>query len=68
MGFQCWPTHKNSAKRQSDSYQMLGIIHIPLQCESSTIAGSGHVQASMFQFFCLYIRTEESQITSNTCF
>ena len=32
MGFQCWPTHKTLQKRQSDSYIMLSIIHIPLQC------------------------------------
>ena len=32
MGFQCWPTHKNIAKRQPDSHLMQSIIHIPLQC------------------------------------
>ena len=31
MGLQCWPTHKTLQKRQSDSYQMLSIIYIPLQ-------------------------------------
>ena len=40
----------------------------PVFKQSSTTAGSGHFQAIMFQFFFINVRTEESQITSKTCF
>ena len=69
-GFNVGPRIKHCKKRQSDTYKMLSIIHIPPQCLKifnycmQWTFSSYHVS----NFFFINVRTEESQNTSKTCF
>ena len=51
-------------------YQMLSIIHIPPQCLKNLqlLQAVDIFKLACFTFFFINVKTEESQITSKTCF
>ena len=70
MGFQCWPTHKNIAKKaiRYISNAKYNSHTTPVFKNLQLLQAVDTFKLACFNFFFINVRTEESQITSKTCF